>query len=97
MAHAALGAHARDELGISETVRARPIQSASASAASFALGAGVPSVLAAVIPGGILIPFVAGTSLLLLALLGAWAARVGGARVLSGALRVVFWARWRWQ
>jgi vacuolar iron transporter family protein len=91
MAPDALGAHARDELGISETVRARPIQAARASAASFALGAGVPWVVAAAIPGGILIPFVAGTSLLFLALLGAWAALVGGAQVLLGALRVVFW------
>ena len=91
MAHDALGAHARDELGISETVRARPIQAALASAGSFAVGAGVPLAVAAAIPEGILIPFVAGTSLVLLALLGAWAAHVGGARVLSGALRVVFW------
>jgi VIT1/CCC1 family predicted Fe2+/Mn2+ transporter len=91
MAHDALGAHARDEWGISETVRARQIQAATASAASFAVGAGVPLVVAAVIPGGILIPFVAGASLLFLALLGAWAAHVGVARVLLGALRVVFW------
>ncbi|MGD0546174.1 MAG: VIT family protein [Candidatus Acidiferrales bacterium] len=91
MAHDALGAHARDELGISETVRARPIQAALASAASFAVGAGVPLVVAASIPRGILIPSVAGTSLLFLALLGAWAAHVGGARVLAGASRVVFW------
>jgi len=91
MAHDALGAHARDELGISDTVRARPIQAAMASAASFAVGAGMPLLVAAISPPRLLIPLVAGTSLLFLALLGAWAAHVGGAKVLGGALRVTFW------
>ncbi len=91
MAHDALGAHARDELGISDTVRARPIQAAMASAASFAVGAGMPLLVAAISPPRLVIPLVAGTSLLFLALLSAWAAHVGGAKVLSGALRVTFW------
>jgi VIT1/CCC1 family predicted Fe2+/Mn2+ transporter len=91
MAHDALGAHARDELGISETLRARPIQASLASAASFALGAALPLVVAAPAPNTALIPLVAGASLPLLALLGALAARAGGAGVLIGAARVTFW------
>jgi vacuolar iron transporter family protein len=90
MAHDALGAHARDELGISASFSARPIQAALASAASFVAGAAClwrsqPS------PGGRLIPWVAGTSLLFLAILGGLAARAGGAGVLLGAMRVTFW------
>ena len=91
MAHDALGAHARDELGIIEALRARPIQAASASAGSFAIGAALPLLVAAVVPGASLIPLVAGTSLVFLALLGGLAARAGGADMMVGALRVTFW------
>ncbi|HEY2118388.1 MAG TPA: VIT family protein [Candidatus Acidoferrum sp.] len=91
MAHDALGAHARDELGISESTRARPIQAALASAASFAAGAAMPLVVTALAPHSAVLPFVAVTSLLFLALLGGLAARAGGAGVLVGAMRVTFW------
>ena len=91
MAHDALGAHARDELGISETLSARPIQAASASAASFAVGALLPLTVTALAPGSHLILFVSGTSLAFLALLGATAAWVGGANPLTGGWRVTFW------
>jgi vacuolar iron transporter family protein len=91
MAHDAIGAHARDELGISETFRARPIQAALASAASFAVGAAMPLLVTVVTPAARLIPLVSGTSLLFLALLGGVAARVGGAGVWKGAIRVTFW------
>ncbi|MBN8455532.1 VIT family protein [Accumulibacter sp.] len=91
MAHDALGAHARDELGISVVLSARPVQAALASAASFAVGAALPLAVTALVPVGVLIPWVSGTSLVFLALLGASAARVGGARSLAGAWRVTFW------
>jgi vacuolar iron transporter family protein len=91
MIHDALGAHARDELGISETLRARPIQAALTSAGSFAAGAAMPLLVTTIATTSILIPLVAGTSLLFLAMLGGLAARVGGARVIAGALRVTFW------
>lgn len=91
MAHDALGAHARDELGISETLRARPIQASLASAASFSIGAALPLGVAALVAGSYLIPIVAGASLAFLALLGALAARAGGAAVVIGALRVALW------
>jgi VIT1/CCC1 family predicted Fe2+/Mn2+ transporter len=91
MAHDALGAHARDELGISETLRARPIQAALTSAASFAVGAVMPLLAVAIAPESSLIPIVSGTSLVVLALLGGLAAHVGGARVVVGAIRVTFW------
>jgi len=91
MAHDALGAHARDELGISETLKARPVQAAFTSAASFAVGAAMPLLTAAVVPMAGLIPLVAATSLVFLAILGGLAARVGGAGVAAGALRVAFW------
>ncbi len=91
MAHDALGAHARDELGISETHSARPIQAALASAASFAVGALLPLTVTALAPEQALIFWVSGTSLIFLALLGAIAARVGGAGVVMGAWRVTFW------
>jgi len=91
MDHDALGAHARDELGISETFRARPIQAALASAGSFAVGAALPLLVAALVPGKVLIFLVSGTSLLFLALLGGLAARAGGAGVMMGAMRVTFW------
>ena len=91
MAHDALAAHARDELGISETVTARPIQAALASAASFSVGALLPLAVTAIAPDQGLIQWVSGTSLAFLALLGAVAARVGGAAVPMGAWRVTFW------
>jgi VIT1/CCC1 family predicted Fe2+/Mn2+ transporter len=91
MRHDALGAHARDELGISETFRARPIQAALASAGSFAVGAAMPLLATAMAPATGLIPIVSGTSLLFLALLGGLAARAGGAGVTMGAIRVTFW------
>jgi vacuolar iron transporter family protein len=91
MTHDAIGAHARDELGISETLSARPIQAALASAGSFAVGAAMPLLTAAVVSETSLIPIVSGTSLLFLALLGGLAARVGGARVTVGAMRVTLW------
>ena len=91
MVHDALGAHARDELGISETFSARPIQAALASATSFAVGATMPLLVTAAAPGAGLIPVVAGTSLMFLALLGGLAARAGGAGVAIGAIRVTFW------
>ena len=90
-AHDALGAHARDELGISETLSARPVQAALASAASFAVGALLPLVVTALAPAQGLIAWVCGTSLVFLALLGAVAARAGGAGVAKGAWRVSFW------
>jgi VIT1/CCC1 family predicted Fe2+/Mn2+ transporter len=91
MAHDALGAHARDELGIHAATRARPVQAAVASAASFAVGAAPPAVLAALLPAGVLTPGVVGVTLALLLLLGSVAARLGGASVTRGALRVAFW------
>ena len=91
MAHDALGAHARDELGISEILVARPIQAALASAASFTAGAAMPLVVAAVTPMHLLAFAVGGASLLFLAGLGALAAGVGGAPILAGAWRVTFW------
>jgi VIT1/CCC1 family predicted Fe2+/Mn2+ transporter len=91
MAHDALGAHARDELGISAAFRPRPIQAALASAGSFAVGAAMPLTMTAMAPLADLIPLVSGTSLLFLALLGGLAARTGGAGVARGAIRVTFW------
>jgi len=91
MRHDALGAHARDELGISETFRARPIQAALASAGSFGVGAAMPLIATALAPTAGLIPIVSGTSLVFLALLGGLAARAGGAGVTMGAIRVTFW------
>jgi VIT1/CCC1 family predicted Fe2+/Mn2+ transporter len=91
MRHDAIGAHARDELGISEILNARPIQAALASAASFAVGAVLPLAVTALTPAQGMIPWVSGTSLVFLALLGALAARVGGAGAWIGAGRVAFW------
>ena len=90
-AHDALGAHARDELGISSVLSARPIQAALASAASFAVGAALPLAVTALSPAQGLILWVSTTSLLFLALLGVIAARVGGSSVLIAAWRVTFW------
>jgi VIT1/CCC1 family predicted Fe2+/Mn2+ transporter len=92
MAHDALGAHARDELGLSEMTMARPIQAALASAASFAAGALLPVLLVMFTPIGSIIPVVAVSSLVFLAILGAIAARAGGASMLTGAVRVTFWS-----
>ena len=91
MAHDALGAHARDELGISDTLSARPVQAALSSAASFAVGAALPLLVAAAAPERFTIPAVGGASLLLLALLGGLAARAGGAPMATAAARVAFW------
>jgi vacuolar iron transporter family protein len=91
MAHDALEAHARDELGITTTLQARPIQAALASAASFAVGAGLPLLATSLASQRSLIPLVAGTSLVFLAALGGIAAYAGGAGVINGAVRVTFW------
>ncbi len=91
MAHDALGAHARDELGISELQRARPVVAAAASAGTFAVGAALPLVIVLLAPTNLLAALVVATSLACLAMLGALAARVGGARASVGALRVTFW------
>ena len=91
MAHDALGAHASDELGISETLRPRPIQAAWSSAGGFAIGALMPLLVTAIAPADGLIPLVSVSSLVLLALLGGLAARAGGAGVMIGAFRVTFW------
>ncbi len=92
MARDALGAHARDELGISEFMRARPVQAAAASAAAFAAGAALPLSTALAVPAAHMVPVVGGLSLGFLALLGAVAARAGGASPWRGALRVSFWS-----
>ena len=91
MHHDPLGSHARDELGISDALSARPVQAALASAGSFAFGAVLPLAVTALAPPKSLIPWVSGTSLVFLALLGAVAARAGGAGMLVGAWRVTFW------
>ena len=92
MAHDAIGAHARDELGISGTLKARPLQAALASACSFAAGAGMPLMVVALVSESNLIPVVSGASLLFLAVLGGLAARIGGANVATGVMRVTFWS-----
>jgi VIT1/CCC1 family predicted Fe2+/Mn2+ transporter len=91
MAHDALGAHARDELGISEELQARPLQAAMASAATFAVGAALPLGVMVIAPDGWIVPAVAAASIVSLAVLGALAARAGGARPIAGAARVTFW------
>ena len=91
MARDALGAHARDELGISEITIARPIQAAFTSAATFSVGAAAPLLAVIVSPVGLLVPIVSAASLLYLAMLGAVGARVGGANVLHATARVTFW------
>ena len=92
MAHDALGAHARDELGISGTLRARPLQAALASACSFAAGAALPLGVVALVPDAGLIPALSGASLLFLALLGGLAAYIGSANVAAGVMRITFWS-----
>lgn len=91
MAHDALGAHARDELGISEFAQARPVQAAIASALSFAVGAALPLLTVIVVPQALMLSLVALLSLAFLAILGGIAAKVGGARIWTGAIRVTFW------
>jgi VIT1/CCC1 family predicted Fe2+/Mn2+ transporter len=90
-AHDALAAHARDELGISRATRARPIQAALASAVAFSLGAAAPVLVVLLLPVGFLVPAISASTLVLLAVLGAVAARLGGAPRLKGSLRVAFW------
>lgn len=91
MAHDALAAHARDELGISESMTARPVQAALASAATFAVGAGMPLITVLVTPETRLVSVVSGISLIFLACLGVLAARAGGAPIIKSAIRVTFW------
>jgi VIT1/CCC1 family predicted Fe2+/Mn2+ transporter len=91
MAHDALGAHARDEIGISESAGAQPVQAAFFSATTFTIGAALPMLVVLIIPGPRLAVFVATSSLLFLALLGGLAARAGGASMVKGAIRVTFW------
>ena len=90
MTHDALGAHVRDELGI-DTLTARPVQAALASAVSFSVGAVLPLLIVLVVPVSALMWAVSGSSLLFLALLGSLAARAGGASVITAAARVTFW------
>lgn len=91
MTHDALAAHARDELGISETLAAKPVQAALASAATFAAGASLPLLMVLLLPASALMLGVAGSSLLFLAFLGIVAARAGGSPLLASATRVTFW------
>jgi len=91
MQHDAIGAHARDELGISEISTARPMQAALASAGTFSVGAVLPLLIVFVFPASALMWAVSGSSLVFLALLGSLAARVGGASVITAATRVTFW------
>lgn len=91
MAYDALTAHARDELGISESLAARPVEAAFASAGTFALGAAMPLLVALRAPEPSLVALVSGASLVSLAGLGVLAARAGGAPVVRSALRVTFW------
>ena len=97
MAHDALGAHARDELGITETLTPRPLQAACASATSFAIGAAVPLCVTAVVPGPGLIVTVSATSLAFLAILGTLAARAGGRRCFWARYKSRSGAPWRWR
>ena len=91
MEHDALGAHARDELGISETLTARPLQAALASAITFSVGAALPLLVVLLVPSAALMWAVSASSLLFLALLGSLAARAGGAAVITATVRVTFW------
>jgi len=91
MQHDALGAHARDELGISDTLTARPVQAALASAATFAVGAALPLLVVLLVPVTMVMWAVAGSALIFLALLGSLSARAGGASITTAAVRVTFW------
>jgi vacuolar iron transporter family protein len=92
MAHDALGSHARDELGLSSTTRPRPLQAAGASALSFSVGAAVPLAVLALAPEAHLAVWIAASSLGCLLLLGGWSAKVGGANVIRGSVRVGLWS-----
>jgi VIT1/CCC1 family predicted Fe2+/Mn2+ transporter len=92
MAHDALGSHARDELGLSPGSIARPLQAALASAGSFSIGAALPVAVVVIAPAQYLIASIVGACLACLLLLGGWSAKVGGANVRTGALRVTFWS-----
>jgi vacuolar iron transporter family protein len=92
MAHDALGSHARDELGLSHSTRARPLQAAAASAGSFSVGAVLPLAVVVLAPERYLMLYIAAASLACLLVLGGWSAKVGGADVRTGALRVAFWS-----
>jgi VIT1/CCC1 family predicted Fe2+/Mn2+ transporter len=91
MQHDALAAHGRDELGISDTLAAKPVQAALASAATFAVGAALPLLMVLLLPAAALMWGLAGSSLVFLALLGLLSARAGGAPLLASAMRVTFW------
>ncbi len=91
MVRDALGAHARDELGISDATTARPVQAALTSAATFSVGAAMPLLMVVISPVGLLVPLVSAASLVFLAVLGALGARAGGANVLKATARVTFW------
>lgn len=91
MEHDALGAHAREELGISDTSTAKPVQAALASAVMFSVGAALPLVIVLLVPAATLMWAVSSSSLLFLSLLGSLAARTGGASVLTAAVRMTFW------
>ena len=91
MKHDSLGAHGRDELGISEALAARPMQAALASAGTFAVGAVLPLLIVVVCPSSVLTWAVAGSSLVFLAVLGSVAARAGGASMITSSARVTFW------
>jgi VIT1/CCC1 family predicted Fe2+/Mn2+ transporter len=91
MAVDALGAHAHDELGISDATTARPVQAALTSAATFSVGAAMPLLMVTVSPSAVLVPIVSAASLGFLAVLGALGARAGGANVLKATTRVTFW------
>lgn len=92
MDHDALGAHARDELGITDAMSAKPLQAALASALSFSVGAALPLLVVVVVSHGRLIPVIVVASLVFLAILGGLAAKVGGASIKKGVLRVTFWS-----
>jgi VIT1/CCC1 family predicted Fe2+/Mn2+ transporter len=92
MAHDPIGAHARDELGISEATAAKPLQAAFASACSFSVGAVLPLIVVALAPESRLILWVAVAALVSLAFLGGLAAKTGGAKILPGVIRVTFWS-----
>ncbi len=91
MAHDALGAHIREELGLTDTVAARPVQAALASAGTFSVGALLPLLIVATVPRSMILWAVPGSALLFLALLGSLAAQAGGAPLMTGAARVTFW------
>lgn len=92
MDHDALGAHARDELGITDAMSAKPLQAAFTSALSFSVGAALPLLIVVMVPEANLIPVIVGASLVFLSILGGLAAKVGGANIKKGVFRVTFWS-----